>query len=124
MPSRDATFVWEKPTWEGKGTPKTSEEETKSDDSAVVTEKAHVNTDVVEAGAETNARKAVSSPESIASDDVKTGRAKAFSLKGINFRAELGKLTAVVGSVGSGKSTLLSAMLGELVKTEGYLARR
>lgn len=40
-------------------------------------------------------------------------------LKGINLEVKKKSLVAVVGVVGSGKSSLLSAMLGEMLRTEG-----
>jgi len=47
----------------------------------------------------------------------------AFSLANINFKAEAGKLTAIVGDVGSGKSSLLAAVMGEMRKVSGELCR-
>ena len=43
-------------------------------------------------------------------EDVDTG----FNLKNINFRAEKGKLTVIIGKIGSGKSSLIHAILGEV----------
>nr|XP_060642317.1 ATP-binding cassette sub-family C member 6 [Anolis sagrei ordinatus] len=43
-------------------------------------------------------------------------------LKRINLSIAQGSLCAVIGQVGAGKSSLLSALLGELQKTEGFLA--
>jgi len=45
-------------------------------------------------------------------------------LKGINLRVKDGQLVAVVGAVGSGKSSLLSAILGEMIKTNGKVKRK
>ncbi|XP_072205259.1 multidrug resistance-associated protein 1 isoform X2 [Excalfactoria chinensis] len=43
------------------------------------------------------------------------------TLNSINFIVPEGSLIAVVGQVGCGKSSLLSALLGEMVKKEGYV---
>ncbi|XP_013389987.1 multidrug resistance-associated protein 1 [Lingula anatina] len=43
------------------------------------------------------------------------------TLKNLNFQLEQGELVAVVGQVGSGKSSLISALLGEMVRTDGYV---
>ena len=43
-------------------------------------------------------------------------------LKDINFKAESGQLTAVIGQVASGKSTLIHALLGELIQTKGKVS--
>ena len=40
-------------------------------------------------------------------------------MKNLNFTARRGKVTAVVGDVGSGKSSFLSALLGQMILTEG-----
>ena len=40
----------------------------------------------------------------------------------MDFHVPRGKLVAVVGHVGAGKSSLLSALLGEMIKTEGNVA--
>jgi len=45
-------------------------------------------------------------------------------LKGINLRVKDGQLVAIVGVVGSGKSSLLSAILGEMIKTNGKVKRK
>lgn len=45
-------------------------------------------------------------------------------LKNINLRVKKGEVTAVVGRVGSGKSSLVSALLGDMVKTEGKVTLR
>ena len=37
-----------------------------------------------------------------------------FSMSNINFRAEKGKLTVIIGKIGSGKSSLIHAILGEM----------
>ena len=44
--------------------------------------------------------------------DVEEGRR--FGLKNLNFRAERGKLTVIIGKIGSGKSSLLYSLLGEM----------
>ena len=45
------------------------------------------------------------------------------TLKNISFEVPKGSLTAIVGSVGSGKSSLLSAILGEMEKSAGTIAK-
>ncbi|KAF2418923.1 multidrug resistance-associated protein 1 [Tothia fuscella] len=46
------------------------------------------------------------------------------ALENINFSANKGELTCVVGRVGSGKSSLLAAMLGDLWKVRGEVVLR
>lgn len=46
------------------------------------------------------------------------------ALENINFSANKGELTCVVGRVGSGKSSLLGAMLGDLWKVQGEVILR
>eukprot|EP00004_Rigifila_ramosa_P021254 TRINITY_DN5618_c0_g1_i1.p1 TRINITY_DN5618_c0_g1~~TRINITY_DN5618_c0_g1_i1.p1 ORF type:complete len:1399 (-),score=364.82 TRINITY_DN5618_c0_g1_i1:59-4255(-) len=53
-----------------------------------------------------------------------TGSRSALTLKSIDLTVETGELVMIVGSVGSGKSSFLSAVLGEIDRVEGYLARR
>lgn len=45
-------------------------------------------------------------------------------LKNLNFQVRTGSLTAIVGTVGAGKSSVLSAVLGEMEKLSGGLARQ
>lgn len=45
-----------------------------------------------------------------------------FYFVSVNLNVARGKLIAVVGHVGSGKSSLLSALLGEMIKTDGSVA--
>ncbi|KAI8088846.1 multi drug resistance-associated protein MRP [Halteromyces radiatus] len=45
-------------------------------------------------------------------------------LNDINFQAKKGELVAVVGRVGSGKSSLISALLGDIIKTQGTVTLR
>ena len=39
---------------------------------------------------------------------------RSFSLENLNFRAERGKLTVIIGKIGSGKSSILNALMGEM----------
>jgi ABC-type transport system involved in cytochrome bd biosynthesis fused ATPase/permease subunit len=43
------------------------------------------------------------------------------SLKNINVKIPVGKLTMIVGQVGSGKTSLVSAMLGEMTTIGGHV---
>ena len=45
-------------------------------------------------------------------------------LEQINFKANKGELTCIVGRVGSGKSSLLQAVLGDIWKTQGAISVR
>ena len=45
--------------------------------------------------------------------DIRVSIGRKDILHGVNFRAEPGKVTAIIGPNGSGKSTLLKAMTGE-----------
>ncbi len=49
------------------------------------------------------------------------GETAVHALRGINFRAQLGKLTLLVGPSGCGKTTLLSVITGLLDATAGHL---
>ena len=52
----------------------------------------------------------------------KTGRTHAVVLKGVDFEAEAGHVTMVMGPSGSGKSTLIAALSGLLKPDEGKVS--
>ena len=47
-------------------------------------------------------------------DQEKDGKEKLFALENLNFKAERGKLTVIIGKIGSGKSSILNALMGEM----------
>nr|WP_304971880.1 ABC transporter ATP-binding protein [uncultured Acetatifactor sp.] len=52
-------------------------------------------------------------------EDVRAGYGKAEILRGVDFRAESGEITTIIGTNGSGKSTLLRTLLGFLPMRSG-----
>ena len=44
------------------------------------------------------------------------------TLSSLNLEVKQGELAVIVGPVGSGKSSLLSAILGEMIKTNGTIS--
>lgn len=52
-------------------------------------------------------------------EDVRAGYGKAEILHGVDFRAESGEITTIIGTNGSGKSTLLRTLLGFLPMRSG-----
>ncbi len=52
-------------------------------------------------------------------EDVRAGYGKVEILRGVDFRAESGEITTIIGTNGSGKSTLLRALLGFLPMRSG-----
>ena len=56
-------------------------------------------------------------------EDVRAGYGKVEILRGVDFRAESGEITTIIGTNGSGKSTLLRTLLGFLPMRSGDLGR-
>ena len=52
-------------------------------------------------------------------EDVRAGYGKVEILRGVDFRAESGEITTIIGTNGSGKSTLLRTLLGFLPMRSG-----